>query len=136
MHTKILTYPFVVKETYLDVFGHMNNAAYLTVYEEARWDLITKHGWGLKKILETGLGPTILELDLRFLKELRLRDEVVIETHLVSYERKVGKMAQKMVREGEICSTLTLTFGLFSLTERRLVTPPKEWLAVLGIEAT
>ena len=63
----------------------MNNATYLTLLEEARWELVTKNGYGMKKIQETGLGPTILELKLSFFKELRLRDEIIIETNMVSY---------------------------------------------------
>lgn len=133
MHSKLFSYPLIIKETYLDSFGHVNNAAYLTLLEEARWDLITKNGYGLKKIQETGLGPTVLEIKLIFLKEMRPRDEIIIETQLLSYERKVGKLSQKMIRQGEICCEAEFIFGLFSLTERRLVLPTTEWLQAIGV---
>ena len=64
----IFSYPIYIKESYLDTFGHVNNATYLTLLEEARWDLLNKNSYGLKKIQETGLGPTILEIKLSFLK--------------------------------------------------------------------
>jgi len=32
----------------------MNNATYLTLFEEARLDLITKNGYGMDKIAATG----------------------------------------------------------------------------------
>ena len=66
MAGKVFYYPILVKEIYLDTFGHMNNATYLTLFEEARWDILTKNGYGLQKIQETGLGPTILELKVTF----------------------------------------------------------------------
>jgi acyl-CoA thioester hydrolase len=127
-------YPAIIKEIYLDAFGHVNNSDYLTLFEEARWDWITKNGYGLKKIMETGLGPTILDVSLRFLKELRARDEILIHSYITSYERKIGKMVQKMVRGNEECSIAEFTFGLFSLTERKLVLPTPEWLKGIGYQ--
>ena len=132
MKHPIFTYPLVIKESYLDFLGHVNNAMYLTLLEEARWDLVTKNGYGLKKIQETGLSPVILEIKLSFFKELRLREEVIIETQLISYEKMVGKLLQKIVRAGEICCTAEFTMGLFDLKERKLVPPTKEWLSAIG----
>jgi thioesterase III len=131
---KAFLYPVIIKEIYLDVFGHMNNAVYLTLFEEARWDLITKNGYGLKKVLETGLGPTILEIRMVYLKELRVREEIAIESSLISYEKKIGKLMQKMIRAGEVCCTAEITFGLFNIKERKLVLPTSEWLKAVGVE--
>jgi len=134
MNSKIYYYPILIKEVYIDSFGHMNNAMYLTLFEEARWELVTKNGYGLKKIHETGLGPTLLEIKLHFSKELCLRDEVVIESQLISYEKKIGKLVQRMVRNGNVCCTAEITIGLFSLKERKLVMPTPEWLKAVGVE--
>src|SRR5580704_12201177 len=109
MSAKVFSYPLIIQETDLDTFGHVNNATYLTLFEEARWELITKNGYGLKKIQETGLGPTILEIKLTFLKELRGRDEIIIETQMYSYEKKIGKLAQKMLRGDEVCCAAEFT---------------------------
>jgi thioesterase III len=134
MNAPSFSYPVIIKEGYLDTFGHVNNAMYLTLFEEARWDLITQHGYGLKKIQESKLGPTILELKLFFLKELRLRDKIIIETKLISYEKKIAKISQKMVRDGEICCEAEIVVGLFSLLERKLVMPTAEWLHAMGVQ--
>lgn len=133
MNSTLFSYPLIIKETYLDTFGHVNNATYLTLLEEARWELITNNGYGIKKIQETGLGPTILEIKLTFLKELRLREKITIETQMISYEAKIGKLMQKIVRDGETCCTAEFTFGLFSLHERKLVLPTQEWLVAVGV---
>ncbi len=132
MQAKLFTYPIIIKEIYLDTFGHMNNAQYLTLFEEARWDMITRNGYGLEKIMATKIGPTILEVKLRYLKELRLREEIIIESQLISYEEKIGKLSQKMLRDNEICCSAEFTFGLFSLTERKLILPTPEWLKAVG----
>lgn len=133
MQSATFSYPLLIKEQHLDTFGHVNNATYLVLFEEARWDLITKLGYGLKKMQETGIGPTILEIKLAFLKELRLRDEITIETQTVSYEKKIGKLQQKMVRNGETCCIAELVIGLFSLSERKLIMPTDDWLQAVGI---
>lgn len=130
---KTTHYPTLIQETFLDSFGHVNNAMYLTLFEEARWDLINRNGYGIQKIRETGLGPTILELKLRYIKELRVRDKIDIETAIVSYEKKIGKMTQRMLRDGEECAAAEFTFGLFSLSERKLVLPTPDWLTALGL---
>jgi YbgC/YbaW family acyl-CoA thioester hydrolase len=131
---KIFSYPIIIKEVYLDTFGHMNHATYLTLFEEARWDFATKNGYGMEKIQETGLGPTILELKLRFLKELRLRQEVIIETSMLSYRKKIGILGQRMVRDGEICCEAEFVWSLFDLKKRKLVMPTADWLRAIGME--
>lgn len=131
----IFTYPVVVKEIYLDTFGHMNNATYLTILEEARWDLISKRGFGIPDIQRMGLGPTVLEVQIKFMRELRLREEIVIETQMLSYDRKIGKMKQSMIRDGDVCCTAEFVIGLFDMHTRKLVTPTHEWLYAVGISS-
>ncbi len=130
---KVFSYPTYIKEIHLDVYGHMNNAAYLTVFEEARWDLITKNGFGLKKIEETCLGPTILEVKLKYLKELKARDVVDIQSRVISYQRKIGVLEQIIVKENEICAHAEFVFGLFDLKQRKLVLPTPDWLSAMGL---
>ena len=132
-NSKVFKYPLTIKEIHLDTFGHVNNATYLTLMEEARWELITQNGYGLSYIKESALGPTILEINIKFQKELRLREEIVVESSMVSYEGKIGKMVQKMLRNGELCCIAEFTVGLFSVKERKLVLPTPEWLRAIGL---
>jgi YbgC/YbaW family acyl-CoA thioester hydrolase len=133
MRAEIFTYPVLIKEIYLDVYGHVNNATYLTLLEEARWELITQNGYGLKKIIETGRGPVILEVTMRYLKELHARDQIQIDSSMISYEKKIGKMRQNMQRGKELCCTAEFTFGLFDLKARKLILPTADWLKAIGI---
>ena len=114
----------------------MNNSSYLVIFEEARWDLISKNGFGVDKIKQTGLGPTILEVKLTYLKELKAREEIDIQTKLISYDRKIGKLEQNIVRGQDICAKAEFVFGLFSLSERKLVLPTPDWLHAIGAKAT
>lgn len=134
MSGKRFTYPLTIKEIHLDTFSHVNNAVYLTLFEEARWDFICKNGYGLEKIKETGLGPTILHIDISFSKELKVRDEITIESELIFYKKRIGKLIQKMIRADETCCTAEFTIGLFDVNERKLVLPTPEWLKAIGYE--
>jgi thioesterase-3 len=129
----IFTYPLIIREHHLDTFGHVNNATYLSILEVSRWDLITQNGYGLPYIRETGLGPTILEINIKFMKKLRLREEIIIESQMISYEGKIGKLIQKILRNGETCCITEFTIALFSVKERKLVLPIPEWLKAVGL---
>jgi YbgC/YbaW family acyl-CoA thioester hydrolase len=135
MQSTLHTYPVLIKEANLDTFGHVNNAMYLVLLEEARWDLLTVNGYGLDKIMSTRIGPTILEINLRFLRELKLRDEIIIETRLVSYEKKIGIIEHKILRGTELCCTAQLTLALFDLNLRKIIPPTPEWLKGIGVES-
>jgi thioesterase-3 len=126
-------YPLLIIERHLDTFGHVNNATYLQILEEARWELITARGYGLQKIKETGLGPTILECNIKFMKELRLRQEIVIETQTISAEGKIGKLGQAIYNgNGDLCCEAIFTIALFDTNARKLVLPTPEWLYAIG----
>lgn len=129
MENRIFAYDLVVKEFHLDTFGHVNNATYLQIYEEARWQFITENGYGLEKIKATGLGPVILEIKIRFVKELRLREKITIHSQTGEYNGRVGAIKQWITdAEDNICSDIELKIGLFDTHKRKLVEPTEEWL--------
>ena len=54
-------YRTLVKERHLDSFGHVNNAQYLVLFEEARWDRSTSAGYGMHLVQRKGIGSVILQ---------------------------------------------------------------------------
>ena len=132
-HFEIFQYPLVIKEQHLDFFGHVNNATYLEILEEARWEFVTARGFGLETIYKLGTGPVILECHLKFIKELRVRQVITIETQLLTYDKKIGSLRQTILNEqGEVCCEATMIFGLFCLKERKLILPSDAWLHAVG----
>jgi len=122
-----------ILETHLDFLGHVNNATYLQLFEEARWEFITERGFGYEHIQKSQTGPIILSVEMKFLKELRLREDVVIVTEFLAYEGKIGKLLQKMIKpDGKIACEAIFAFGLFDLQVRRLIEPTSEWLVACG----
>jgi acyl-CoA thioester hydrolase len=135
MAHKVFEAPLSIREEHLDTFGHVNNATYLQILEQARWDLITDNGYGLDYIRSSGKGPVILEISLRFTRELTNRKSFRILSTLESYEGKVAKMKQTIVNEvGEVHCEAHFVFGLFDLAARRLLEPTPEWKHAIGME--
>jgi acyl-CoA thioester hydrolase len=123
-------YRLLVVEAHLDTFGHVNNATYLQIFEQARWDLITRRGYGLDTIRATRLGPVILEANVRFRKEVHNRQEIVVRTQLLEYEGKIGKLRQrvyKLTEPEELACDATFTIALWDIDARKIVLPTPAW---------
>ncbi|MCM0607172.1 MAG: acyl-CoA thioesterase [Xanthomonadaceae bacterium] len=133
---KKFEYTTVILEKHLDTFGHVNNATYLQLLEEARWDLITNNGYGLKQVKELGVGPTILNIEISFKRELLLRQKVRITTQITDYSSKIGYLKHEIWNEaGELASEANYKIALFDTHKRRIITATPEWMCAIGIEA-
>ena len=127
-------YELVIHERHLDTFGHVNNAVYLDLFEAARWDLIDRNGYGLSEIQRRAQGPTILEINLRFQREIKNRERITIKSWTDSYTGKICKFTQQMLNEqGEVSCEAAFVIGLFDLRARKLLAPTPEWRRALGL---
>jgi YbgC/YbaW family acyl-CoA thioester hydrolase len=132
--SQIFEYPLMIREFHLDTLGHVNNATYVAIFEEARWDLITKRGYGLKEVHEKKISPIILEIEIKFKREVKCRENVVIKSHCHDYKSKIGKITQVLVNEkGEDACEAVITFGLFDMKTRKLISPTQDWLKAVGL---
>lgn len=126
-------YQLLIREHHLDSYGHVNNATYLSLFEEARWEIITQRGYGYKKVHETGRGPVILEVNMKFLKELKLRENIRITLEVTSYEGKISRLKQTMVKpDGTIACEVNMVAAFFDLKARKLISPTEDWLQAIG----
>lgn len=132
----VFAYETLIREAHLDTYGHVNNAVYLSLFEEARWQIITERGYGFNRVHETKKGPVILEVHMKFLKELNLREKIKITLEVMSYNGKISQLRQTMVKEnGDIACEMTCTAGFFDLNARKLILPTAEWLQAIGYPA-
>jgi thioesterase-3 len=131
----IFEYEVLIREMHLDSFGHVNNASYVMLYEEARWDFITKNGYGLDYILKHQIGPVILDLNVRFKRELMNREPIKITSQTIEVlSSKILILEQIMYKQdGKIASEAKFTVGLFDMKERKLTESTPEWLQAVGI---
>lgn len=124
-----------IVERHLDSFGHVNNARYLEIFEEARWDWISARGYGLDVVHRLQKGPTVLRCTVEFLRELHNRERVRVLSAVVSYTGKTGELHQALVKDsGDVACKASFVVGLFDLVSRRLVPPTPEWLRAIDFE--
>lgn len=129
-------YEVLIRENHLDSFGHVNNAAYVQLYEEARWDFITKHGFGLDYVQKHQVGPVILDLSVRFKRELKNRETIKILSRTIEIvSPKIMVLEQSMVKaDGKVASEATFTVGFFDMKERKLIAANDDWLKACGVK--
>jgi acyl-CoA thioester hydrolase len=132
---RIFEYEVTIKEFHLDSFGHVNNAAYVMLYEEARWDFITNNGCGLDWVQKNQMGPVILDLKVRFKRELKNREKIIIRSKTIEMiSPKIMILEQSMIRlDGKVASDATFTTGFFDMRERKLIDATPEWLHAIGV---
>lgn len=131
---KSFKYRMLIRENHLDTFGHVNNATYLQLLEEARWEFLNEQDMNLKTIHETKIGPVVLECNIKFIKELTLRQNIVIESQMLSYHKKIGVMDQRIFDEqGNLCTEAQFKFGFFDMELRKLIVPTPQLLLAFGI---
>jgi YbgC/YbaW family acyl-CoA thioester hydrolase len=130
----VMEYEIMIRESHLDTFGHVNNAAYLQILEEARWDFITARGYGLKEVFESKQGPTILEVTLRFQRELKNREKIKIRSWSTGQSGKVSTLRQVMINsKNEEACIADFKFALFDLNLRKIIAPTDAWKKAIGL---
>lgn len=129
-------YEVLIREAHLDSFGHVNNSAYVQLYEEARWDFITKNGFGLDYVLRNQIGPVILDLKVRFKRELKNRETIKITSKTIEIiSSKIMVLEQCMFKaDGKIASEALFTVGFFDMKSRKLIDAHPDWLRAVGIK--
>ena len=132
---KQFEYTLQIREHHLDTFGHVNNATYLALYEEARWEFITENGFGLDVIQKIKQGPVILEVNIRYKREIINRDLIKIRSTPMDNKGKIMKIHQQMINQNDqVCSEATFTVGYMDFAQRKLVIPSHKWLKAIGAE--
>lgn len=127
-------YKLQILEKHLDSFGHVNNAVYLELLEEARWDFITSNGYGLERVKSEKKGPVVLEINMKFRKELLNREHVVIESTPIGKASKIMQIEQKILKDnGDVAFIGLLTVGFMDLKLRKLIELPDDWKKAIGL---
>lgn len=134
MHSEKHIYQTQIRETHLDFMGHVNNATYISLLEEARWELIHEYGIGLTEILKEGQGPVILNINIDYLKEIKNREVINIETLFSAFENKVGTVNQKIYNaSGQLACKAGIQFGIIDFQSRKLIVPSDSWKKLFNL---
>ncbi len=120
---------FRIRSTQVDQFGHLNHAAYLELFEWARWEWGEAGGLDFKRMInEDRIGPVIVRVEVDYRAEVRFHDEVRVSAALVAITSKMGHLLQLMHRpDGKLAAQARIRFLTMDLSKRRVVSFPQEF---------
>ena len=96
-----------------DIYGHLNNANYLHLYEEARADALEDMDMSIGKLNEEGIRIYISEINLTFKIGLPVGERVVVDTRMVKANRAISVWKQEIFNAaGELCN-IAIVKGVF-----------------------
>ncbi|GAB4585814.1 acyl-CoA thioesterase [Nocardia sp. IFM 10818] len=123
----VFSVPVTVRGYELDINGHLNQAVYLQYAEHARWELLRSSGAPGEKLVASGVGPVVLETNIKYFRELHLGDEVTVSCEFEWTGGKVFKMRQEIRKlDGTVSAQVDVVTGLMDLKARKLVPNPAE----------
>jgi len=127
---------FRVRSTQVDQLGHLNNAAFLEIFEWARWEWAETGGSAFNNMMEEqGVGPVIVHIDIGFRREVRFHDRLRIFTWLVACDGRKGVILQRMIRpDGQLASEARFTFVTIDMAKRKIVAMPDAVVAMVEPE--
>jgi acyl-CoA thioester hydrolase len=129
----VFSVPVTVRGYELDTQGHLNQAVYIQYSEHARWEVLRAAGLSQDKLLATGIGPVVLELTAKYLRELRGGDEVTVSCEFLWGEGKTFRLKQEIRKaDGTLAAEITCVAGFIDLAARHLVADPMKRLTELA----
>ncbi len=118
----------------IDSMGHVNNATYLSYFEQARIDFFHKNfsgGWDWKKD-----GLVLVKNELEYLLPVFLNDDISIHTSVLSVGTKSFTFHYHVVKKNKeqkeiICCKGTSVLVTFDHQSQKSITIPEKWKTVL-----
>jgi acyl-CoA thioester hydrolase len=128
-------YDTTVLPDQVDVLGHLNNAAYLAIFEAARWATLGEVGTPWSALVEAGVSPVVLSADVRFRKEVRQGETLHVETRYEPRSPRRFVVHHRMLDEGDVLrASAQIQAGFLDVKARKLCSPSPEVLAALGVQ--
>lgn len=93
-----------------DIYGHMNNAAYLQMLEAARSEALVEMQLPIVKLMQMDIQLFVLHYELDYLKALDLEDTVSVKSWFYEVNRLKGFWRQEVYNSAvELCFVANFT---------------------------
>jgi acyl-CoA thioester hydrolase len=118
-----------VRSYELDSQGHLNQATYLQYCEHARWEMLRAAGIDRDRLTASGVGPVLLELNIRYHRELRAGDAVDVTCEMAPSAATIFRLEQEAIKVDGTVAARATTFGGLSTSRvaSSLPTPLSGW---------
>lgn len=96
-----------------DIYGHLNNANYLHLYEEARSVFLEDIDYPIRRLQEMNIAIFITKANIEYIKGVELESEVLIKSWIQSGNRLRGFWKQEIYVGDVLCSRISIE-GVFT----------------------
>lgn len=88
-----------------DIYGHLNNANYLHIYEEARALALDEMDFSIHRLNDMNIQIYLIHIELSFVKAVKLEEMVTVETIMEKANRLKATWKQIIRnKDNEICN--------------------------------
>lgn len=124
-----------VRSYELDSFGHLNHAVFLNYFEYARFQAFRDAGYPAEQITARGEGIHVVRVEVDYLKEVFLGQELEIVTRVESSRNSSMTLVQEATasRDSDTVHARARVVVVWVGPDRRPMRIPPEVRAALGI---
>jgi len=120
-----------LQDSWLDDYGHLNEAYYLLPFTNTTWKFQDHFGIGVDYFNKTGCAIYTVETHLRYIDEVRSPALIEVETIVLGCDTKKIWFAHMMMVEGKLCATGEFMVLHYSTRESRTTSFPETTLNAL-----
>ena len=127
------TYPIEVRYGDLDPQGHLNNASYLTFFEQARVQYFIHLGFFKKNTSFLDIGVIIADVHLTFHSPVQFGDEILVSVKTTRIGNKSMIVRQSLIdkkTDKEVC-TGEVVLVAYDYHVGKTIPIPAEWREIL-----
>lgn len=96
-----------------DVYGHLNNAKYLQIYEEARADALEQMEMPIRKLRDLGISIYITSLEMKFKKGIPLEEMITVKSTVTKLNKAISVWEQRIFDEKDELCNIAIVKGAF-----------------------
>ncbi|WP_241254660.1 acyl-CoA thioesterase [Brevibacillus sp. SYP-B805] len=126
-----------VRSTELDALGHVNNARYLDYMEWGRMEWLFQAGFTWEELNRRQILPVVVNANINYRQELRLREKVKIVSTVGSIGKKSFVIRHEIWKEnGTLACDADFTMVIMDAVARRAIELPEDLVAELRRHVT
>jgi YbgC/YbaW family acyl-CoA thioester hydrolase len=116
--TMIFEYRRTIYGYECDIYGHLNNANYQHIYEEARSDLLDRIGVSLKYLKENSIFIYLRKIEMEYLKGVPFGSALLIKSRIDKLTRVKSVWIQEMYDENDTLMNRAIIEGVFTKNDK------------------
>lgn len=123
-----------VDPSWVDIYGHMNMAFYVKLFDDLGYDILSEYGLGERYTRDVGFGLFTIEANIRYLKEVLADAPLTVGLRI---EKADGKrlwtsLEMRHAKQGYVAATMSQLAINVSLATRRVVPFPPHLDSILA----